>query len=880
MREHSAGYLIPSIEGLLPTKLLATRVTVNQQEVAGMVQAMQESSFVGFDLETWAPEQPAFMQAARGREYVDVLSSKIVGAGFTFGKHMEQTVYFSFDHAETSNLNLKLLDWILENIKKPLIIANVPFERTVIKNTRDIQLDDVIDIQPMISHWDENSEQGLKYSSSRILQYKQTEYRDVVAKGKTMRDYSAFHVFDYGADDPLCTVHIYQYLQTMLEIESTHEFVSAFEQPTLLQFSDAFLDGVTIDVEELERQKAEDEARLDVLMQEMRDLIKLNQTEEQIKAGADNLFSEAAAVLLAKQQQKAEREVDSDAESEPERHYSVMEEDELEPVLVEHHEPLLLEDSDERLQANLAKLHIDLISKVRYQDYRKVPKEHRFDITPGKLPDICGAFGLPPLADLKPATITDYLHEHAGKGTFVQDQFLAALHKCAQAKEFSPAKRGVAYQELRDFCYLYWFATLPEEKKFTWEGFEFNLGSPKQKELLLYGMLVLPYRLYNPKVSKTRKALGLGGAPQTDKDAIADAIANVVAPEGDWRREVLMRLTEAQRCYTRLSLFYATLPLWVHPSTGNIHPGFRSCGTKTRRPSGSSPNLLQMPKRGDGVKIRKAILPNKRKGHNIVVSLDFVQEELMLLAGLSRDPNLFSCYSGEVVKDVHSMTTAPFAGMVLEQFEVARQTDKRLNDMRVNQGKATNFLSVYGGGAAKLSRKILRPQSEAKQWLEGFDQTYPGIRVWKERQIALLRQQGYLEDLLGARTHVYDRCKGRDESYRGSVDRQAISSQIQGLAAGIAKRVLSKLWEWKTFQRTGSTFYALVYDELVASLHHTQAITVISEMHAAMTMLVEGLGLPMRADISLGPSWGEQIECGREVNEERINAAIEKVLAK
>jgi DNA polymerase-1 len=288
--------------------------------------------------------------------------------------------------------------------------------------------------------------------------------------------------------------------------------------------------------------------------------------------------------------------------------------------------------------------------------------------------------------------------------------------------------------------------------------------------------------------------------------------------------------------------------------------------------------MLQLPKRGEGYKVRKCIRPNAKKGHTIVVSADYVQEELMLLAGTSRDETLFACYSGDEIKDVHSVTAAPFAGMSYEAFEEAKNEDKRLSDMRTNLGKATNFGSVYGIGHNKLSRKTLQPVQVAKDWLAGFDRTYPGIKEWKAKVIAGLREKGFTEDLYGCRRHIYNKCYSMNDSQRGAVDRQVISSQIQGLAASIAKKVMAKLFLEKVAETYDATFYGCVYDEFVFSLNHEVAIPFIHHLHRIMTEEVPGLGLPLRADISLGPSWGKQYECGRVVDEAAINEAIQKTL--
>jgi hypothetical protein len=268
----------------------------------------------------------------------------------------------------------------------------------------------------------------------------------------------------------------------------------------------------------------------------------------------------------------------------------------------------------EEFQKRACDLMVKLRETVPYADYVRKEKEHKFDVTPGKLEAICEAFGLPALEDLKPETISRYFDEHRD---YVSDkdaarEFLLSLDVCSRHGEFTPKKRGSNYKWLRDHCYEAWRNALPDDKRYEYTGFEFNLGSPAQKKLLMYGMLNLPRTVFNPKVSKTRQAWGMATGPvQTNKEAISDAMANSLSRD-DWRWQVLEDLTTAQRCQTRLSLFYSVWPLYVHPLDGNVHPGIRSVGTETHRPSGNNPNALQLPKRGDGKKVRKCIVPNRK----------------------------------------------------------------------------------------------------------------------------------------------------------------------------------------------------------------------------------------------------------------------------
>ena len=266
--------------------------------------------------------------------------------------------------------------------------------------------------------------------------------------------------------------------------------------------------------------------------------------------------------------------------------------------------------------------------------------------------------------------------------------------------------------------------------------------------------------------------------------------------------------------------------------------------------------------------------------HDLIVSIDWAQEELVLLAGQSKDPNLLACYTCDPFKDVHSMTTAPLVGMTYEEFETARKVDKLLDSVRTTKGKGTNFGSIYGIGKSKLSRQLLIPVDEADLWIRGFDQTYPGVKIWKQSVIELLRRQGYVEDLFGIRRHIYDRPQRVSANEASMIDRQVISFMIQGLAAGILKRTLARLHRQRTFAKFKASFIAPLYDEIVFSCSSLYGFDAITEVHEAMVEVVPGLGLDMKADISIGPNFGDQIEIGRDPNKEKYEQALNDIKEK
>lgn len=655
---HECGYLMEDLtkENLVPVQVLVQnkKDTYDSFYPESVALSLKNEPYVSIDFETASVPNENFIKAARGKDFVDVFGSEVVSMGLTIGRHAQHTYYFTFDHKETEeckNLPLEVLDRLIKAVpeKNTFIIQNLGFERCVLLNTRGVEINEIHDTLLVASYVDENkplpeylkavyehvdddeeeeeteedilgivdptelapsgshkskarSGWDLKFMARRYLGYKQTEYSEVVPKGQTMRDITAQEAFHYGADDPLVTIHLYWYLRTILELEGTWERVRDWEFPAACLISDAFVDGVSVDEAEMQRQADEDRKLLDELLAKMRGSIKENQTEEMIDAGVSNLYAELSEEVKAKAR--------------------------FEKVPVEE------------FQKRTCDLMVKLRKTVPYADYERVEKEHKFDVTPSKLEAICAAFGLPHgepefgesdtpprLSDLKTETIANYVayslvymavanqkknSAWRQKSPAEACRFLGLLKDCSEAGEFTPKRRGKAYQALRDHCYEAWRNNLPDDKRYEYTGFEFNLGSTAQKKLLMYGMLNLPRVVFNPKVSKTRAKWGMSTGPvQTNKEAISDAMANSLARD-DWRWKVLEDLITAQRCQTRLSLFYSVWPLYVHPLDGNVHPGIRSVGTETHRPSGNSPNALQLPKRGDGKKVRKCIVPNRK----------------------------------------------------------------------------------------------------------------------------------------------------------------------------------------------------------------------------------------------------------------------------
>jgi DNA polymerase I-like protein with 3'-5' exonuclease and polymerase domains/5'-3' exonuclease len=743
-------YMMDVLEQFMPTQTLVTPENLNLEEIKDQI---MESRYVSLDWETYQEDNANFKKANQGKTYVDMLGSRISGMGITIGDNLEHTYYFQFDHADTeNNLDKAVLLDILDSIPSdmPVVAFNSYFEISVLlaefKATLPIMHDPMI----MHKHIDELSDKhGLKDLSKRYLSYDQLHYEDVIEKEKTMRDYTGAHVFQYGADDPLVTGHLYDFFALTLNLEKSWDFVRECEFPTVQLLAESYVSGVSFDIDKAEHQLQEDKVVYDRCVSQIRTLLD------------DNPLTYAEALHNAAVLYKAD----------------------VDPFGT---------DSDPAVHT--------LAEALKYSEYKEIP--------------------------------------------------LTGTQKIAR-----------------------------------WTGTELNLDSPLQMQRLFYGTLGLPIKIRDFKVSKTRKSKGLEGTPQVNSDAIEEAICSGDAV--DWKKEVLECFTEAKKCATRIKLYYNKFPLWVHPIDGNVHPRFQSCGTESRRPTGGSPNLLQLGKKGEGVKVRECIVPNRNKGHDLVCSIDWDGEELRVMAGLSGDANLTSCYVGDNLKDAHSIVAAQIMGCDYDVFIANRKSDdkeisKKYDDIR-KAAKNVNFASAYGCGVPKLARMVKVDEDTAKMYLDAKKASYARLEEWKEEVKEDLKRDGKVTTLMGSVKHAYDYYTESAKDMQSYYERSSVNYVVQGVCADYLKSVLATLHKSRTFKRHNADLIAPIYDEIVFSCHSSQAVSLIKEIYAAMTVGIPGIPVRMLANPAVGINFGKQIEvledCNQILTDELIVKAINKAIS-
>ena len=745
------GYLINDLEKFLPTQTLVTPANI---DIEKFKRELLFSRYVSLDFETWQTPNENFKKAANGKDFVDMIGSTISGMGITIGWNLEHTYYFQFDHAdEENNLNKQVLLELLDAIPAhmPVLAYNSYFESVVLQSEFGVALPIMYDPFIMHKHIDELAkEHDLKSLTKRHMSYDQIKYEDIIAKGKTMKNYTGQHVFKYGADDPLVTAHLFDLFYIILNLEHTWEFVRDNEFPSVQLLAEAHVDGVTFDFTEVEKQREEDQAVFDDCVGKMRELLSSN------PVGMGELQENALKLYLADVNPKG-------SENGPE---------------VE-----------------------ELTMKLLYQDWKEVPPTGR-------------------------------------------------------------------------------------QKVSRWVGTELNLKSSPQMIRLFYGTLGFPIRIRDFKVSDTREKLGLQGTPQINEDMFEEAIFHKDVTLNDWKYQVLELFLKAKTVSTRLSNFYHAFPLWQHPKTGNVHPKFNSCGTESHRPTGGMPNLLQLPKKDEGLKVRKCILPNKLKGHDLVCSIDWAGEELRLIAHVARDAGMTSCYLGDNLRDIHTIVAAEIMKVPYSDFCAVLEDEKHPDNKEYKNArkaaKAVNFGSNYGIGAAKLARQLRISEEEAKSYLNAKRSAYSGVESWKLEVKDFIEQNGYVQTMYGVRKHLFNYYAQADEQRRRYYERSSVNFLIQGLASDYLKIVLAELYRKKTFQRHGAMLIAPIYDEIVWSCHSSQATSLINEVYAVMTQGIPGMEIPMLASPSVGINFGDQKEVlkneNQKLTDELIQIAINKAL--
>ena len=353
-------------------------------------------------------------------------------------------------------------------------------------------------------------------------------------------------------------------------------------------------------------------------------------------------------------------------------------------------------------------------------------------------------------------------------------------------------------------------------------GMEFNIASPKQVGEVLFDRLQITSK---PKKTKT-------GQYVTSEDVLESLRS---------KHPIVEKILEHRGVKKLLGTYVDALPLLINPRTGHIHTSFNQTITTTGRLSSSNPNLQNIPVRDAmGKEVRKAFVSCPG---DLFFSADYSQIELRIMAHLSQDANLIDAFMQG--HDIHTATAAKIFKKELSEVTA----DER------RKAKTANFGIIYGISAFGLAERMGVSRTEAKQLIDEYFITYPGVKAYMDRSIAMAREEGFTTTLWQRRCYLPD-INSHNATVRGYAERNAINAPIQGTAADIIKVAMVRIHKRMQAEGVQSRMILQVHDELNFSVppHEKETIQriVIEEMQAAAQLRV-----PLIADCGWGENWLE-----------------------
>ncbi len=352
-------------------------------------------------------------------------------------------------------------------------------------------------------------------------------------------------------------------------------------------------------------------------------------------------------------------------------------------------------------------------------------------------------------------------------------------------------------------------------------GEEFNLGSPKQIQHILFDKLGLPVKAKTPK-----------GQPSTAESVLQELALDFPLP----------RLILEYRGMSKLKSTYTDkLPELIDPRTGRIHTSYHQAVTATGRLSSSDPNLQNIPVRtAEGRRIRQAFVA---EAGNRIVSADYSQIELRIMAHLSGDERLLEAFAAG--EDIHRATAAEVFGVPLEQ----------VSEEQRRSAKAINFVLIYGMSAFGLARQLGIERGAAQAYVDRYFERYPGVKRFMDRTREQAKQEGFVETVFGRRLYLPEINAGNAQR-RQYAERTAINAPMQGTAADIIKRAMIDIHRWLQESGMGTRMIMQVHDELVFEAPAEEVETVCEQLRRRMSAAAE-LKVPLVVEVGVGANWDE-----------------------
>ncbi|MGC9401832.1 DNA polymerase I [Vibrio genomosp. F10 str. 9ZC157] len=361
-----------------------------------------------------------------------------------------------------------------------------------------------------------------------------------------------------------------------------------------------------------------------------------------------------------------------------------------------------------------------------------------------------------------------------------------------------------------------------EQKAYEIAEQEFNLGSPKQLQAILFEKMGLPV------IKKTPS-----GAPSTNEEVLQELALDYPLPK---------ILIEYRGLAKLKSTYTDKLPKMINAETGRVHTSYHQAVTATGRLSSTDPNLQNIPIRNEeGRRIRQAFVAPH--GHKIL-AVDYSQIELRIMAHLSGDKALLEAF--QQGKDIHAATAAEIIGVPIEEVSSEQR----------RQAKAVNFGLIYGMSAFGLAKQLGIARGEAQRYMDTYFERYPGVMQYMEDTRSAASEQGYVETIFGRRLHLPE-IKSRNGMRRKAAERAAINAPMQGTAADIIKKAMLLVDEWIESHGEGRVKLLMqVHDELVLEVEES----ILSEIESKVQELMESaatLDVPLIAEAGHGDNWDQ-----------------------
>ena len=354
-------------------------------------------------------------------------------------------------------------------------------------------------------------------------------------------------------------------------------------------------------------------------------------------------------------------------------------------------------------------------------------------------------------------------------------------------------------------------------------GTKFNVSSPKQVGDILFEVLKIDEK---PKKTKT-------GQYATSEDVLAKLSG---------KHPIIDKILDYRELVKLKSTYVDALPQMVNPRTGRIHTSYNQVVAVTGRLSSDNPNLQNIPIRTErGREVRKAFVP--RSDDFVLLSADYSQIELRIMAELCKDPGLLEAFNNG--QDIHAATASKVFAVELEDVT---------SDMR-RKAKMVNFGIIYGISAFGLSERLNIPRREAASIIEQYFMKYPLIKDFMDSSIEMAREKGYVETILGRRRNLRD-INSNNATVRGFAERNAINAPIQGSAADMIKIAMINIHHALNEQKLRTRMLLQVHDELVFDVHKDE-IDIVRQLIEEKMRTALSLSVPVEVEIGTGKNWLE-----------------------